>query len=402
MNRYKEENVYVFRPPKYSRFWAPIIYFLSDFYYLHRKHRVIGVKVLSGGEEVIQKYRNGDSLLITPNHSDHCDPHTLLHLSRRFKIPVHFMAAREIFEKKKGLHGSVLQRAGVFSIDREGSDLKSIKEAMRIMGEARFPLVMFPEGEIYHLNERLTHLNEGAATLALRSAKRIKKEKSQKGAYIVPTAMKYSYVDDISSTFPRRLAKLESHILWAPQTHLSVVERVYKFGEAALSLKEKEYLDRTLEGSLDGRLVSFRKILIEEEEQRYFSAVGEGNHAARVRKLRGKIRTILLDSEKPTQKVIEQCYRSLDRLYLAIQLYSYPGQYLKERPSMDRIAETIHKFEEDVLETNRVVGKRNIEVTFCKPINLMDYLDDLEADSKKTVTEVTALIEDAIRSVLEK
>ncbi|MFC1462547.1 amino acid permease [Verrucomicrobiota bacterium] len=359
--------------------------------------------IAQAGDEVVDARRNLPkamiySVLIAPNHSDHCDPHGLISLARRWKIPFHFVAAREIFDKQRGLHGFVLQRAGVFSIDREGADIQAIKTAMRILFQARFPLVMFPEGEIYHLNEKLTPLNEGAATLALKTAARIRKEKEGAGAFIVPTAMKYRYVDDISTTFGERMTRLEDRILWAPQDHLNVVDRIYKFGEAALSLKEKEFLDRTLEGTLDGRLQTFREMLVAEEENRYFSKTDDGNHPTRIRRLRGKIRTILLNEKKPSDDEAIQCYRSLDRLYMAIQLYSYPGQYLRDNPSMDRIAETIHKFEEDAFGYTTIPGRRTVEITFCEPVNLLEHLD---APAKEATHEVTALIESAIRKVLE-
>ncbi len=86
------------------------------------------------------------------------------------------MSARETFEKGFGINGFILQRMGAFSVDREGSDIQAIKKAMSILQKGKYPLVMFPEGEIYHLNERLTPLNEGAATLALRVAKKMGKE----------------------------------------------------------------------------------------------------------------------------------------------------------------------------------------------------------------------------------
>ena len=399
MNRWQEDTKYVFKPPKYSRLLAPLIYWLSDTFFLRRKHRVMSVKVECGGDKLLEMYGRGDSLLIAPNHSDHCDPHALIHLARRFNIPLHFIAAREIFEKKRGLHGAVLQRVGVFSIDREGSDLQAIKTAMRILFEGRFPLVMFPEGEIYHLNEKLTPLNEGAATLALKTAARIKKEKEGTGAFIVPTAMKYRYVDDISTTFGQRLARLEDRISWAPQDDLETVDRIYKFGEAALSLKEKEFLDRTLDGGLDERLHQFREMLVAAEETRYFPKTEEGEHPARIRRVRGKIRNILLDEKTPPDETTrKQCYRSLDNLYMAIQLYSYPGQYLREDPSMDRIAETIHKFEEDAFGYTGIPGRRTVEITFCKPINLLEHLD---SPAKSATADVTAEIESAIREVLE-
>ena len=226
------------------------------------------------------------------------------------------------------------------------------------------------------------------------------KEREEASAFIVPTAMKYRYVDDVSTTFGERMTRLEDRISWAPQDRLDIVDRIYKFGEAALALKEKEFLDRTLQGSLDERLHIFRETVIAEEEKRYMSKKSdEGNHPQRIRRLRGKIRTVLLDEKKPPEAdMAAQCYRSLDRLYMAIQLYSYPGQYLRENPSADRIAETIHKFEEDAFGKSIIPGRRTVEVSFCEPINLFDYLD---SPAKSATPKVTGLIESAIREVLE-
>jgi len=402
VNRYREDTKYVFSPPKYSPFWAKFIYIFNYFYFLKHRDKIAEIKVIKGWENAYVKDKKGNSLLITPNHSDHSDPHVLLHLSWKYQIPIHFMAAREIFEQVHGLTGKILQRAGVFSIDREGTDLKSIKEAMRIVTEGKYPLVMFPEGEIYHLNEVLTSLNQGAATIMLRIAKKAKKSKDKKGVFIIPTAIKYAYIEDVSSHFPAILERLEKQILWSPQKDLTIVERIYKFAEALLSIKEKEFLGKTLDGSLAKRLQQFREILIEQAEQKYFNKTGEGTHPERIRKIRGKIRTIIIAENKPSQEALRECYLDLDRLYFAFQLYSYPGQYLKDKASMDRIAETLHKFEEDVFEEYRILGKRQAEVVFCNPIDVMDYVDSYEKDPKGTLEELTRCMESSIQTVLTK
>ena len=400
MNRRRVQTKYVFKPPKYSRFLAPLIYLVSDVYYLRRVHKIVDVTIASGGLRLLELCQSGNSLLITPNHSDHADPHVLLHLNRAYKIPVHFVAAREVFEVNRGLNGKVLQRAGVFSIDREGSDVKAIKEAMRIVYEARCPLIMFPEGEIYHINEKLTPLNEGAASIMLKTAIRLKKEKKQIGCYIIPTAMQYTYIDDISSTFSDAMSTLEQHLLWAPQDHLDIVERIYKFGEALLALKQKELLNQTLEGTLPEQLNAFIEIIISEIEKKYFSKIGNGSHPERIRKARGKIRSLLLNNDNPpTTQIIESCYIDLDKLFFATQLYSYPGQYIREKPTDDRIAETILKFEEDVFGVYRIKGRRSARVIFCEPIDLYTYLDQHKTDSKSAVREVTTRIESAIQNV---
>ena len=401
MNRYREDTPYVYRPPKYSRFWAPVIYAVNDAVYLRRVHRMSAVNVQAGGEVARDLYAQGHSLLFTPNHSSHCDPHVLLHLSRRYRIPIHFMAAREVFEMDHGLRGVAMQRAGVFSVDREGSDIRAIKEALRIMCEGTYPLVLFPEGEVYHLNEKLTPLNEGAATIAFRAARKIVKQGGGRGVFIVPTAIRYRYVEDISSSFPTALDRLEHHLLWRPQRHLDVTGRVYKFGEALLSLKEREYLDRTLEGPLPERLDQFRELLIASVEERRFGQVRAGTHPERVRRARGKIRTVILAPERPAPDVLDECYRDLDRLYLAVQLYSYPGQYLRERPSVDRIAETVIKFEEDVFGKTGIEGRRRANVTFCEPVDVCARLEDYAVDAAGVTREVTAQVEQTIRAVLE-
>lgn len=402
MNRDVEDTRYTFHPPKYSKLWASLIYPIADLFYRRRQQRVVGIKIMSGAEELQRLHVDGNTILIAPNHSDHCDPLALMNVAKRMGIVLHFMAARQLFERQKGLRGFLLQRMGVYSIDREGADIQSIKTTMAILSEAKYPLVIFPEGEIYHLNEQLTPLNEGAATMALRAARKLVKDESHRSIYIVPTAMKYSYIDDISSTFPDRMTRLEDRISWAPQSELDMVSRIYKFGEAVLSLKEKEFLNHSLNGSLCERLHEFRELLISEEETRYLPNPNTGEHPPRIRKIRGKIRSILLDEKnKPDKDTVRQCYRSLDRLHMAIQLYSYPGQYLREKPSMDRIAETIHKFEEDAFDKNEIHGHRSVEITFCTPINLMDHLDSYAADSKATIAGVTSQIESEIKQVLE-
>ena len=401
MNRYREDTPYVYRPPIYSAFWAPVIRFISNRLSLRLRHRIAQVNVTTGKDAFIERSRAGDSLLITPNHSDHSDPHVLMHLSARMKIPFHFMAAREIFEQAFGLRGMLLQRAGVFSIDREGTDLRAIKEALRILAEGHFPLVIFPEGEIYHLHERLTPLNDGAATIALRSAKKIAKETDSRRVVVVPTAIRYTYVEDICAVLPEAMARLETHILWAPQTDLDLVERIYKFGEALLSLKEKEHLGHTLEGELPDRLRTFRRLLLEQAESIYGRDKSVETHPERIRRLRGRIRTIILADEKPCADVLRECFRQLDRIYLAVQLYSYPGQYLRERPSVDRIAETLLKLEEDVFGNTMLKGRRRADITLCTPIDITDFLPAYRKDAKGTCHRVTEQIATAIQGAIE-
>jgi 1-acyl-sn-glycerol-3-phosphate acyltransferase len=403
MNRYRENTVYEFRPPRYSPVWAPVLYAVSDCLYLRRKHRVREVQVSGQGQAVPEHYRRGDALLFTPNHSDHADPHVLMHLSRRFRIPIHFMAAREVFEVNWGIQGRFLQRAGVFSIDREGSDLRAIKEALRIMAEGRFPLVLFPEGEIFHLNELLTPLNEGAATIALRTARRPEGTGAgSRQVLLVPTAMRYRYAEDIRPTFGPALDRLEAYLHWPARSHEDPVERIYRFGEAMLGLKEMQWLGHTLSGPLPERVSQFRELLVRGVEESLGRTQGTGPHPERIRRLRGHLRSLILTTPAPPAEVLQAHYQTLDRLYLAVQLYGYPAQYVRTRPSQERLAETILKFQEDIFGEYRVPGWRRVEVCFCEPIDAGAFLAECGGDLKAAVPRLTERVATAVQDALAK
>ena len=57
-------------------------------------------------------------------------------------------------------------------------------------------------------------------------------------------------------------------------------------------------------------------------------------------------------------------------MFLVVQLYSYPGDYVAESPTIERVAETLDKFEEDVLNrfSATVRGSRRSRVAFGEPI----------------------------------
>ena len=68
----------------------------------------------------------------------------------------------------------MLQRIGAFSVDREGCDRRAIRQAVEFLSGGH-ALVVFPEGEIYHLNDRLTPLLEGVAFMALTAQRELEK-----------------------------------------------------------------------------------------------------------------------------------------------------------------------------------------------------------------------------------
>ena len=202
----------------------------------------------------------------------------------------------------------------------------------------------------------------------------------------------------MSDTFSPCLDRLEREITWEPQRDLSAVERIYKFGEAILAVKEREWLGEALDGDLVDRLDKFRQKLLEPVEDKH-GFDHDGAVPMRIKRLKNKIRARIFEEDVSPEALAEH-EKDLDRLFAARQLYSYPGQYLHERPTQDRIAETILKLEQDILGRTTVRGPRKVTVTFAEPMNMADHLDAYKKDARQTIADVTERLEGTIANLL--
>ena len=398
MNIFRPQKPYVFRPPKYSPFLASFLMKFSEVFFLRRKFRMR--RITEEGLETISKLANdGHSILVAPNHADHADPHVLVYLSKQRGLKFHFMAAREGFEENP-LHAFVLQRCGAFSVDREGADISAVKTAIQILRKASYPLVMFPEGEIYHHMEQLDPLNEGVATILLRAVKNLPEEKR---AYLVPTVILYTYDETVESSFSDRLSALEQRITWKPRDDMDIVDRIYRFGSGLLAIKEMEFLGETRSDSLVDRISALRNKLVAMVEERHLTKEGTGSIPERVKDLRSRIRKQLTGSEaKVSENEKARLYDDLDTLFVAVQLYSYPGQYLRESHSVSRIAETILKLEEDVIGRADYPTPRDVHVKFGEPIALKAYLKEHSLNTREAAAPLTTLLSERIQSMLQE
>ena len=79
-------------------------------------------------------------LIICGNHKCNLDPVTI---SAVFDRQIFWMAKKELFNNK--LLGGFLRKLGAFPVDRQGNDLKAIKNALKILKDGEV-LGIFPEG----------------------------------------------------------------------------------------------------------------------------------------------------------------------------------------------------------------------------------------------------------------
>ncbi|MFP6648995.1 MAG: lysophospholipid acyltransferase family protein, partial [Pirellulaceae bacterium] len=272
-------------------------------------------------EVVRQAIDAGQGVLITPNHPTHADSYTIFAASDACGVPFYYMATWHVFDSKGKIGQWMLQKLGAFSIDREGTDLEAVKIARGILREKPQPLVIFPEGEVYHCNDRITPFREGAAAIAMFSAR-----KPKRPIVVIPAALKYRYVDDPTSDLLEVMSQLEESIHWRPRPELALPERIYDLGGALMALKELEYLGEVRSGSLPDRTSFLARQILARHEQKH----GLENDSKTIPERVKEIRRIALEAIGELDEQAESDQRKeldnmLDEVFLVVQLFSYPG-----------------------------------------------------------------------------
>jgi 1-acyl-sn-glycerol-3-phosphate acyltransferase len=357
-------------------------------------HKVLAVHV-HNGEVVQQALEAGQGVMIAPNHPSHCDPHAIYDAADIVGTPLFMMATWHVFDMRTKFGQWLLQKIGCFSVDRDGADMKAFKEAIRILQEEKFPLVIFPEGEIYHCNDRVTPFLEGPAMMASTAAR-----KSERDIVIIPSAMKYRYLNDPTEELVKVMSELELSIFWRPRPHKPLPERIYEFSEAVLSLKELEFTGSSSNGPLSERVKNLSDfILTRHETTRGIDSRGK-TIPERVKEIRRRcVKEICDEKSPPGEAELKQLFEQLDDSFLVGQLFSYPGNYVAEMATIERIAETIDKFEEDALRrpTAGIRGTRECHVCFGEPITVSG-----DRRTRKSPSELTRQMETAVQQMLDQ
>jgi 1-acyl-sn-glycerol-3-phosphate acyltransferase len=390
MNRYDLERPPRWWSPKLSPFWLRLWRpFRRRFQ--SRGQRLMDVEV-QGVEHVQEAVRSGRGVLITPNHSTHADCFAMCGAADQVGQPFYYMVAWQVFARGHWLRRLALRHHGCFSVDREGTDMRAFRQAVEILQSAPHPLVVFPEGEVYHCNDRVRPFREGPAAMGLLAAR-----KGSRPVVCIPCAMKYRYLEDPTPRLLELMGQLEGAVYWRPRPDLNLQERIYRLAEGLLALKEIELLGHTCSGSPSERIARLVEFLLKQLEDRHQVSGAGMTTPERVKALRRRI----LDQVQQlpdTDPARQACERSLEDVFLAVQLYSYPGDYVSEQPSIERIAETLDKLEEDVLgvPTAAIRGTRRAEVTFGEPIVV-----EPGRSQKGASHRLTLHLEEAVQQLLE-
>ena len=357
---------------------------------LFGKFSHVAVKGLDRLQEVV----NADcGLMITANHSEHYDSEAIYAALDKINTPTYIMTAWQIFGNCSWWQQQLVAGIGCFSVNREGSDRAALKQAIAILRKEKYPLLIFPEGDIYHTNDRIRSFRDGMGAIAMSAAR-----KATRPVKIMPSTMKFWYIQDPRPSLRKVLTRLESRLVLRPERKWPLLNRVARLGEAALTIKEIEYLGDRNDDCLGNRLQFLINHILNSLEERYGGLPEEHRIPDRVQALRQTI-IPLIDAEKSLSEnarmdFLSQCELGMEDLFTVIQLYSYPADYLDGDPSIERIAETVIKLEEDIEQPRLATlhGRRMVDIRFGEPITV-------EQTKSKDAAPMLALTENVRREM---
>jgi 1-acyl-sn-glycerol-3-phosphate acyltransferase len=344
MQRVVIDEPYEFVPPVYSDWWPWILRF-----YLRRYLRT-AFGIHSVECRYVDRLRASlaadHSIMLTPNHSRLGDPVVLGILGMEADCHLFAMASWHVFKQSR-FQTFMTRRMGAFSVLREGNDRQAIDTAIDILISRRRPLIMFPEGAITRHNDLIEEMMEGPSFIARQAAKRLQKLGRPGGVVIHPVAIRYAFQGDLAKTLDPILEHLEHRLSWQPQTHLSIVDRIGKLGQALLTLREVETFGEARSGNLYERAEKLVEHLLTKLETEWKITDTSGSVIARVKRIRTAILPDMV-AGRVTSEERARRWRDLADAYYAQQLSHYPRDYiLRERNLPERVVETVERLEED-------------------------------------------------------
>ena len=332
---------YRFVPPYRGKFWCGVAKHVMP----RHLHKAMGVPKchFQGLEHLRDSLDKKAGVLLAVNHVREADPVVMGVLGLQLRQYFFYVVSYHLFKQKR-LIGWWLNRIGGYSILREGADRDAIRTTAELLAGAERPVVMFPEGTWFRQNDRIGPLQEGLGLIARQAARQ-----TDRPVVIHPVGIKYWLFGDPLPELRRRVERLERRLGWRPKRDLDLTQRLANIGHALLTVKEIERFGMGQPGTLDERIQRLVAVLISDLEKFYLGREYDGWNLERVRRLRlWLVRKLAEARDDP--EAGRATHEALDQLLFCENLNAHSHEYLMERPSLERLAETVQRIEETMTD----------------------------------------------------
>lgn len=356
---------------------------------------------------VLRELSQGAGIILAANHADETDFKACLELSRRWGRRFLFMMNRQAFDEGHGAAGWWLQRLGAFSVERGGLHNEDAKRyAIEVVTRGQEVLVIFPEGEIYYLNDLVQPLKSGAVDIGMQAVVEARRTRPDWTTYLVPMAFKYRYREPIAPILERRTRAMEQR-LNRGRLGLSLQQRL---AQIMADLLHRHELLHHLEPAanrltaLSERVQEVRKALLSETEDRYAAANTQRNSQTmdRVWWLSSYLRNLLTRRERGDDTSRGQIRRDLATLQSIGQMGSWQPEYTDVDPSQERLAEMVLKLEREVYQIKRPrqLARRDLSLRIGEPIDVSRFIPEYLRDARAVRRDVAERLRERIQALI--
>ncbi len=355
--------------------------------------------------EILRQLPPGAGVVLTSNHADETDPRVVIELSRRSGKRFISMCNREAFDENFGLAGWALQRLGHFSVERGAHDAPAKGFAIEVMKRGTDILVVFPEGEIFYMNDVVQPFHSGAIDIGIQAIIENRKDNPNWTAYILPMAIKYHHEKPIEMILEKRIARMEQQ-LKMPPGEASLPRRILAIQQNLLKKQEAAHgitLDENSVSDLEDEIRAARRAILSNVEVKHGSQPLPDNRRAidESWKLGAELRESLAEQTDIKEKAALQ--DDIETLREVAQLASWHPHYYESTPSNDRLAEVVLKLERELYRIKRPeqLTDRRVFVKLAEPVDLGIYVDEYLEDAHSVRHKVTEKLQSKIQGMLD-
>jgi len=353
--------------------------------------------------DVLRRLPQNMGVILTPNHADEMDPRLCLELSRRCGRRFIFMCNREAFAEWHGIAGWGLQGIGYFSVERGGKDTAAKRFAVDTVAGCKNVLVVFPEGEIFYLNESLQPFHSGAIDIGLQAIIERRPSQPDWTACIVPLSIKYRYAQPIKDILEKRVQRMEQTLQQDLSKH-ALNKRLSLLQAKLLAREELAYHiapDANRLAKLTVRIQHARQTILEQVEDKNTDSFNRQSRTIdQAWQLSAHLREKLGHNLSPAEE--KELKDELAALSEVAQLVSWQPQYVESNPSEDRMAEMLLKLERELYRIKRPkqLAKRNVYLRVAEPIDLGQFLAEYQSQPHVIRHKLAEQLRDKIQQLI--
>jgi 1-acyl-sn-glycerol-3-phosphate acyltransferase len=357
--------------------------------------------------EVLRDLPQGAGIIIAANHADETDFKACLEVSRRSGRGFLFMMNREAFDEGYGAAGWWLQRLGAFSVERGGPHNEEAKRyAIEVVKRGREVLIIFPEGEIYYLNDLVQPFKSGAVEIGMQAVVEARRTRPDWTAYLIPMAIKYRYRQPIAPILERRTRLMEQRL----NRCMSGRSLQRRLADILADLLHRQELTHHLKpdsdrlAALSDRVQEVRRAILSQVEEKYAGANVNPRVKTmdRIWQLSSYLRDLLTRRGRSGTASRAQVRTDLEALTSVGQMGSWQPRYTDVDPSQERLAEMVLKLEREVYQTRRPhqLANRDVFLRIGEPIDMGCFTRAYHQDPQALRHRVAEQLRDTIQALI--